>query len=69
MMRNHSNSDGHISTPKMELSFDEEDENDPENMADPMIVEKLFKVRMLIPKIMSKETILFQGKTNIISHK
>lgn len=32
----------------MELSFDEEDENDPENMADPMIVEKLFKVRMLI---------------------
>lgn len=61
MMRNHSNSDGHISTPKMELSFDEEDENDPENMADPMIVEKLFKVRML--------TILFQGKTNIISHK
>lgn len=69
MMRNHSNSDGHISTPKMELSFDEEDENDPESMADPMIVEKLFKVRMLIPKIMSKETILFQGKTNIISHK
>lgn len=69
MMRNHSNSDGHISTPKMELSFDEEDENDPENMADPMIVEQLFKVRMLIPKIMSKETILFQGKTNIISHK